>query len=138
MTEVHEWTQWIHKSMVLNQNNLPHWHPGNKIKNDLKVLGKVAGKGLKKRFKRVKLDVTVSYPVLWSADVANYYPTMKAYVDGMVDKPKTVKGQKAQPSRGCLIDDSDAHFSGPFMHPSGERSGRKDYFRFDCRLEVLE
>jgi hypothetical protein len=136
--EVHEWTQWIHKSMVLNQNNLPHWGTKNRIVKDLKVLGKVAGKQLRKRFNKVQLDVTVSYPVAWSADVGNYYPTMKHYVDGMVDVPPVVKGQKRQPARGILVDDSDEFFLGPHLHPSGEKSGRKDFFRFDCKLTVIE
>lgn len=138
MSEVHEWTQWIHKDMILNANKKLHWHPRNKIVNDLKVLGRVAGKGLKKKFKRVKMDVTVSYPALWNADAHNYMPTMKAYVDGMVDIPPAVKGQKRLPAQGILTDDSDAYFSGPYLTGSGERSGRKDYYRFDCRLEVLE
>lgn len=136
--EVHEWEQWIHKSLVLNQNRLPHWGTGNKIKADLKILGKAAGRKLGKKFKKVRLTVRVSYPILFNADASNYYPTMKAYVDGMVDKPPTVKGQKQGPARGCLIDDSDAYFDGPHLTGTGERSGRKDHFRFDCRLEVLE
>lgn len=136
--EVHEWDQWIHKSMVLNQNSMPHYHPANKIKRELKILGKVAGKGLRKRFTKVQLDVAVSYPTARGADVANYYPTMKAYVDGLVDVPPVVKGQKRQPARGILIDDSDEFFLGPFMHPAGERSGRKGWFLFRCKLTVLE
>jgi hypothetical protein len=136
--EVIEWEQWIHKSLVLNQNSLPHWGKANPIKRDLKLLGKAAGRNLKRRFKKVRLEVLVSYPVAWSADASNYYPTMKAYVDGMVDKPPTVKGQKQLPARGCLADDSDAHFDGPHLTGSGVKSGRKDWFRFDCRLEVVE
>lgn len=138
MAEVYEWPQWIHKDMVLNQNRLPHWAPKNKIITDLKILGKVAGKGLRKRFHKVRLDVTVSYPTAAAADVANYYPTVKAYVDGMVDKPPVVKGQKQLPARGILVDDSDEFFKGPFLHPSGQKSGRKDWFLFHCRLTVLE
>jgi hypothetical protein len=138
VNEVIEWDQWIHKSLVLNQNSMPHYHPANKIKRELKVLGKVAGKQLKRRFRKVRLEVTVSYPVLWDADAANYYPTMKAYVDGLVNKPPTVKGQKQLPAQGILIDDSDKYFDGPHLTGSGERSGRKDFFRFACKLEVLE
>lgn len=136
--EVHEWEQWIHKSLVLNQNRLPHWGKANPIKADLKILGKAAGRKLGKKFKKVRLTVRVSYPTAASADASNYYPTMKAYVDGMVDKPPTVKGQKQGPARGCLIDDSDAYFDGPHLTGTGEKSGRKDHFRFDCRLEVLD
>jgi hypothetical protein len=136
--EVHEWEQWIHKSLVLNQNKLPHWGTGNKIKANLKILGTAAGRKLGKRFKKVRLAVLVSYPVAWNADASNYYPTMKAYVDGMVDKPPTVKGQKQLPARGVLVDDSDAYFDGPHMTGSGKKSGRKDFFLFHCRLEVLE
>lgn len=134
----YEWTTWIHKSMVLNQNRLPHHHVKAPIIRDLKLLGKAAGRKLGRKFQRVQLDVTVAYPTAASADVGNYYPTMKAYVDGMVDKPKAVKGMKQQPARGVLTDDSDAFFRGPFLHPAGEKSGRKDWFRFDCRLTVLE
>lgn len=137
MSEVHEWERWIHKSLVLNQNRLPHWGKKAPIVRDLKVLGKVDGKKLGKRFRKVKLTVRVSYPTAAGADASNYYPTMKAYVDGMVDKPPVVKGQKALPARGCLIDDSDAYFDGPHLTGTGEKSGRKDWFRFDCRLEVL-
>lgn len=137
-TEVHEWDQWIHKSLVLNQNSLPHWGKGNPIKRDLKLLGKAAGRALHKRFTKVRLEVTVSYPVAWNADAANYYPTMKAFVDGMVDKPPTVKGQKQLPARGILIDDSDEFFDGPHLTGSGERSGRKDFFLFRCALTVIE
>lgn len=136
--EVIEWEQWIHKSLVLNQNRLPHWGKANPIKTDLKLLGKAAGRNLKRRFHKVKLDVTVAYPTRASADVGNYYPTMKAYVDGMVDKPPTVKGQKQLPARGCLVDDSDAYFQGPFLHPAGEVSGRPGWFLFRCTLTVLE
>lgn len=138
MTEVIEWDQWIHKSSVLNQNRLPHWGTKNKIVKDLKVMGKVAGKQLRRRFHKVRLEVTVSYPVAWDADAANYYPTMKAYVDGMVDKPPTVKGQKQLPAQGILVDDSDKYFDGPHLTGSGERSGRKDWFLFRCALTVLE
>lgn len=138
MSEVHEWEQYIHKSLVLNQNNLPHWGKKAPIVRDLKILGKAAGRKLGKKFKKVRLTVLVSYPTAASADASNYYPTMKAYVDGMVDVPPAVKGQKRLPARGCLIDDSDAYFDGPHLTGSGEKSGRKDHFRFDCRLEVVE
>jgi hypothetical protein len=49
-----------------------------------------------------------------------------------------VKGQKQLPAQGILIDDSDKYFDGPHLTGSGERSGRKDFFRFACKLEVLE
>lgn len=136
--EVHEWTQWIHKDMVLNQNRLPHHHVKAPMVRDLKVLGKVAGKKLGKKFKKVKLEVSVSYPTAVKADAGNYYPTMKAYVDGMVDQPPAIKGQKRLPAQGCLIDDSDAYFSGPYLTGSGVKSDRPGFFRFDCRLEVIE
>jgi hypothetical protein len=138
MTEVHEWTQYIHKSLVLNANRLPHWGKKHKIVADLRILGKAAGRKLGKRFKKVKLDVAVSYPVLWDADAHNYMPTMKHYVDGLVDKPPVVKGQKQGPARGILTDDSDAYFSGPYITGTGERSDKKDHYRFDCRLEVQD
>lgn len=138
MSEVHQWEQWIHKSLVLNQNNLPHWGAKHKIVNDLKLLGKAAALKLGKKFQRVRLDVTVSYPTRASADAANYGVTLKHYVDGMVDKPKTVKGLKQGPARGFIPDDSDAHFSGPYLTGTGETSGRKDFFLFRFTLTVIE
>ncbi len=138
MSEVIEWEQWIHKSLILNANSLPHWGKKSKIVKDLKLLGKAQGRTIGRRFRKVKLDVDVSYPVLYNADAHNYMPTMKAYVDGLVDVPPAVKGQPRLPARGILIDDADAYFSGPYLTGTGERSGRKDFFRFDCRLEVIE
>jgi hypothetical protein len=138
MSEVHEWTQYIHKSLVLNINRLPHHHVKAPIIRDLKVLGKVAGRKLGRKFRKVRLDVKVSYPARFSADASNYYPTMKAYVDGMVDIPNAVKGQKRQPARGCLTDDNDANFSGPWLEGTQQKSDRPDHFRFDCILTVLD
>ena len=136
MDDAVEWTQYIHKSLVLNQNRLPHHHKKAPIIRDLKVMGVAAGRALHRKFRKVTMTVKVSYPTAASADASNYYPTMKAFVDGLVDQPPAVKGQKRLPARGILTDDSDAYFSGPWLEGTGVKSDRKDHFRFDIRLEV--
>jgi hypothetical protein len=124
-----EWDEMIHADNVININHTyRHWsHKAERIKV-CKNKGIVQSKKLP-RFKRARLDVTVSYPIAWKADVNNWYPTMKAYVDGLVDlHPETKIG------RGILPDDNDHLFSGPHMHPSGKKSGMKGWFVFHCKL----
>jgi hypothetical protein len=81
------------------------------------------------KFKTARLDVEVYYPVAWKADVNNWQPTMKAYVDGLVNvHPVTKLGQ------GILFDDNDRYFSGPHMTKGPGKSGVKGWFRFHCKL----
>lgn len=124
-----EWDQMIHTDYVLNINHTyRHWsHKAKRIEH-CKDLGRVKSLTLPK-FQIARLDVQVSYPIAWKADVANYYPTMKAYVDGLVNiHPVTKLGQ------GILFDDNDRYFSGPHMTNSGQKSGVKGWFKFHCKL----
>jgi hypothetical protein len=124
-----EWDELIHTDEVLNANHVyRHWsHKAERIRA-VKDKGIVRSATLPK-FKAARLDVTVSYPIAWKADVNNWQPTMKHYVDGLVNvHPKTKIGQ------GILPDDNDRHFSGPHMLPSGKKSGMKGWFIFHCKL----
>lgn len=133
-----EWDLFLHKDFVMNANDkYPHWsHKAKKISN-LKTFGRAHHRRLS-RYRRVTMDVDVSYPINRNRDVANLHPTMKHYVDGLVDRPETVKGQKQGPARGILADDDDSQFRGPYLHPTGVRSPVKDQYLFHVRLSVVE
>lgn len=124
------WDFYLHKDMVMNANDTyAHWSKKNDKAQDIKTFGKVHGRKLGKHV-RVRIDVEVSYPINRQRDVNNLQPTMKHYIDGLVDRPDTVKGQKQGPARGILADDDDSRVTGPFMLPSGVRCGRKDHYLF--------
>lgn len=129
-----EWDCWIHESNILNLNHTyKHWsHKRSRI-DACKGMGIVKSMQLD-RYNKARMDVVVSYPKLYNADVANYAPTMKAYVDGLVNIPPTRKGVPKQPAKGILEDDSDEFFDGPHLTPSGERSGRPGWFKFHIIL----
>ncbi len=136
MPQIEEWDVWIHESNVLNINHTyKHWsHKATRIEA-CKGMGIVKSMSLD-RYNAARMDVYVSYPKLWKADVNNWYPTMKAYVDGLINIPPIKKGMPKQPAKGILEDDDDEHFSGPHMHPTGERSGRPGWFKFHIVLAV--
>lgn len=120
-----EWEEYIHKDSILNANQRKHWAPAAEIKRVLRTRGMIRSRTLG-RHQRVRITVTASYPTARKSDVYNLYPTMKAYVDGMVDG-----------GRGLLPDDNDRHLSGPHMEWSGATCSRKDHFHFRFRLEDL-
>lgn len=125
-------TVYIHKENIRNANRKVHWAPDNKKKQVLRQLGTIQHRKLPK-YRRARIDAVVSYPHRQSSDVANLHPTMKSFVDGLVDvDPVTKVG------RGILPDDNDAYLRGPYLDPSGELSDRKDWFRFDITITELE
>lgn len=132
------WDWYVHKDFVINANQkFKHWsHKSDKVR-DLKTFGRAHGRKLGKH-QRVRFDVVVDYPTRRDRDVNNLQPTMKHYIDGLVDIPDTVKGQKKQPARGILTDDSDAYVRGPFMDASGERCDRKDHYRFRITMTDID
>lgn len=134
---VQRWNWYVHKSLVLNANDTyKHWSQKNEKAQAVKTFGKVHGRRLGKHTK-VRFDVEVSYPINRSRDVNNLQPTMKHYIDGLVDRPDTVKGQKQGPARGILADDDDARVLGPFMVPSGVRSDKRDHYLFVITMTDL-
>ena len=60
---------------------------------------------LPKGLQRVQIDATLSFAVNRQRDIANYAPTIKACVDGIVT------------DYGLLPGDHDEHLVGPFLHP---------------------
>lgn len=138
VTTVIEYDWWLHKDFIKNANKgRGHWGKDHKKTGPLRTFGAAHHRKLG-RYQKVQVDATVSYPVNRQRDVQNLQPTMKAYVDGLVDRPATVKGQKQGPARGILTDDDDAHLLGPFLHPSGVPSGRKDLYLFRVKITVFK
>lgn len=78
-----------------------------------RVFGKVIGRNAKHTLSRVQLPVRVWVEFRFSnqqrRDTANYYPTVKALLDGLVDS-------------GLISDDRDGYIEGPFLkrtYPNG-------------------
>lgn len=131
------WSEYLHKNWMLNANQRLHHRPKNDRTQAVKTIGKARHRHLGK-YGRAQLDIIISYPTRRGADVHNYMPTAKAYVDGLIDIPDTPKGMKKQPARGIMADDSDAYLAGPFLHPGMDVSDRKDHFRLDCILQPMK
>lgn len=119
---VHEWKLHLHESNHLNANMRLHWRPENDRKQVLRAFGRAHGRKLGKH-EKVRIEVAVSYPRNKSRDVNNLQPTMKYYIDGLVDAGK-----------GILPDDSDEYVVGPFMTHSGQRSDRVGHYLFDITM----
>ena len=114
----HVWNLFLHEDNHLNSNQRLHWKPENDRKSVLRSLGNAHGRPLGKHVK-VRLDVEVSYPRKNRRDVNNLQPTMKYYIDGLVNGGK-----------GILPDDSDEYVVGPFMTHSGQRCERPHHYLF--------
>ena len=93
------WSEYMHKDWILNLNQRLHWRPRSERTKALKAMGQARRRELG-RYERASLHITVAYPTAAGADVHNYMPSAKAYVDGLIDIPETVKGMPQQPSRG--------------------------------------
>ena len=134
------WDLWVHEDNVINANQtFKHWSKKAERVEVLKALGRAKHRDLGKH-QHVQLDVLVSYPRRNSRDVNNLQPTMKHYIDGLVDiPPHNIKGMKKQPARGILADDNDAHVEGPFMRrdPDLQPSGRPGWYRFRITMTDL-
>jgi hypothetical protein len=64
---------------------------------------------LPKNLDRVHIVATLAFPTGRRRDVANWHPTIKACVDGLVDY-------------GLIADDDDKHLIGPDLRPSDRRA----------------
>lgn len=114
----HVWDLWLHESNHLNANQRLHWRPEHARKAVLRALGSAHGRSLGKH-EKVRIEVVVSYPRKIRRDVNNLQPTMKYYIDGLVNG-----------GRGILPDDSDEYVVGPFMTHSGEKCLRPFHYLF--------
>lgn len=122
---VYVWELALHESNHLNANQRLHWAPENDRKQVLRTLGKADGRKLGKH-EKVRFDVEVSYPRNRQRDVNNLQPTMKHYIDGLVDH-----------GLGILPDDSDEYVLGPFMTASGKRSPKPGHYLFRITMTDL-
>lgn len=148
----HTWGFDVHESYTLNANKASgHWGKNQDGKEVLRSLGATHFRTQSvPRFERVRMDVLVSYPSRRIQDVMNLYPSMKAYVDGLVNgvpqytfgvrgKNGTVKKVRLapDPAAGMLPDDNDMFLSGPHLEWSGRLSERREHFRFNVTLTAL-
>lgn len=129
-----EWTQWLHRTNILTNNDRKHFHDKDHkaAKNALKTLGAVQQRKVG-RLERVRMDVLVAYPPKVYMDAANLQATMKVYVDGM-----TSPAGRRDPLAGFLVDDSDKFFSGPFIEWAGWGTDKPEWFAFRIKLTELE
>jgi len=129
-----EWTQWLHRSNILTNNDRKHYHDKEykAAKQALHTLGSVQQRKVG-RLQRVRMDVSVAYPPRVYMDAANLQATMKVYVDGMTSPT----GKRVR-ELGFLQDDSDKFFSGPFIEWAGWPSGREEWFAFRISLTELD
>jgi hypothetical protein len=119
------WDLHLHELNHLSANQRLHWKPENDRKAVLRTLGKADGRKLG-RHEKVRFDVEVSYPRNKQRDVNNLQPTMKYYIDGLVDG-----------GNGILPDDSDKYVLGPFMTGSGVRSPKPGHYLFRITMTDL-
>lgn len=133
------WEFHLHQSHILTANDRPnHWGGPGKTKKILRNLGKTHHRiHSLPHLERVRMNFMVSYPRRIARDAGNLYPTLKSYVDGLVNGT----GEEGDPlntiTTGLLPDDNDIYLDGPFIEWSGEASIRKDHYRFDVTLTPL-
>lgn len=98
------------RDTLLNANQRRHWRHRQRVTKDWRDaagwLAKAAGVP---RLQRAHIVVEFSFGDQRRRDVANYQPTVKAIVDGLIDV-------------GLLPDDNDRHLVGPDLRRV-ERSG---------------
>lgn len=125
------WLFYLHKDQIMGANaRHTHWSQRSGPTETLRSLG-AAHYRLRKvpHFQRLDLHVWVSYPDRVSRDCMNLYPTMKAYVDGLVNGANPHSPERL-PNKGMLPDDSDLYLNGPYLRWSGEKSDRRDHYQF--------
>lgn len=106
---------------VLNANRPVHYRARAPIVKTLRLLGKRAAEG--RTFPVPCLLVAhIGFPDKRRRDLHNYYPTLKAVIDGVVDA-------------GALIDDDHKHLIGPDLRLETTKS-RKGFI--SLRLEPQE
>lgn len=109
----------------INVNQRQHWAPRARLTRAWRVAGFMAARsamldGLP-QMKRAHIEARISFARAHSGDVANWYPTIKAVLDGVIG------------DAGLLPDDSDAHLIGPDM-----RRGPKGPQRVELIITELE
>lgn len=92
--------------LMLNSNDRRHRMAAAKLTAQWRMAAKIAARveGVPKFTERVHLTAIIHKQRGGRWDANNYWPTVKATVDGLVDA-------------GILIDDSNEHIIGPDMRP---------------------
>lgn len=102
---------------LISDNDRLHYHAKARLIKRLReravIAWRMAGSP---KLDRARLDYTVSLPTRRAFDAANWAPTIKALVDGMVHPAPGV--------RGILPDDDNTHLSGPYPHAADPTPGR--------------
>lgn len=99
----------VQRNDAINANDRLHWSGRSlKTKNLRSLAGWKARSEQLIKCRRAKIDVYVS-TFQARGDVANWHPTVKALVDGLVDY-------------GVLPDDSDEFLQGPFLYRDAGKS----------------
>lgn len=95
-----------------NRDKSLHWGDKGRMVKQWRSAGRVAAKraGLPRGLARVQIDAHVIKPIANRFDPANWAPTAKAVVDGLVT------------DYGLCEDDNRHHVAGPFMHDGGKGS----------------
>lgn len=90
----------------LNANDRDHWRVLHPIKKAWRENGGIAAANndLPLGLERVRIDAYINRATEIRSDAGNFYPTVKAIVDGLVDY-------------GLTNDDSNDYVEGPFLHP---------------------
>lgn len=94
------------RNPMLNANDSDHFRVIAPIKKEWRRRGRGYGNRLRLRtlgWQRVQIDAYVNRPIRNNSDAANFHPTMKPIMDGLIDAR-------------LLPDDNDNHLAGPYLH----------------------
>lgn len=94
------------RNPMLNANDSDHWRTLAPIKKEWRRRGRGYGNTLRLRdlqLQHARIDYYVNKPTAGRSDAGNFYPTVKAIVDGLIDAK-------------LLPDDNDKHLEGPYPH----------------------
>lgn len=94
------------RNPMLNANDTDHWRVTAPIKKEWRRRGRGWGNRLRLRslgWQHVHIDAYINRPIRNNSDAANFHPTMKPIMDGLIDA-------------GLLPDDNDNHLQGPYLH----------------------
>lgn len=94
------------RNPMLNANDRDHWRVMSPIRKEWRRLGRGYGNALRLRnldLQHAQIDYYVHRPINSRSDAGNFYPTVKAIIDGLIDAH-------------LLPDDNDDHLTGPYPH----------------------
>lgn len=104
----------LHTSSILSANQRLHWRKEAELKQTLVAFGRLAlGRGMKPTREKVRVTFEFTFPTRRRRDRANFHPTCKALLDGIV-------------RAGVLVDDSDGYVDGPDIVVRDGVSGEPD------------